>query len=429
MAQSAVPVTTNLLVNLNSDSTDNFVQSADTVPLVQLWKDLAEDGTDASQQDYGQPNTPQQPGLLTNFAVPNSLSTGLTYNVLDFDRSLTLNNTVSSGPNSDVLRSKTPDTARPANYGDAFTSGADPAYTAANAAAGMSWFMVFRSTDNSVINDNNGNPGTTATNRWGHQAFLNSTYENGEIAGGGNNYWGTFAADGADDDTQVNMLNHMRDNAGNEVDQPDESIGNGTTANMSISTWYMAANSYDPVNGVFHSVVTTPDGSGGVTTLVDLTTTNAAMMNANGIGNGQAHLLSTLGQLTSANATRLWSFDGLMAEVLIYNVALDATDFDSVASYLNTKYFVSTVLPGDFNGDGFVDAADYVSWRKDEAGHGGNDGYLEWRQNFDPGTGGGSALVASQIPEPGSLALAIAMILGIAGGFRPSRFQLPRATR
>jgi hypothetical protein len=36
--------------------------------------------------------------------------------------------------------------------------------------------------------------------------------------------------------------------------------------------------------------------------------------------------------------------------------------------------------PGDFNDDGFVDAADYVTWRKNDSQN--QDGYNEWRANF-----------------------------------------------
>ena len=51
---------------------------------------------------------------------------------------------------------------------------------------------------------------------------------------------------------------------------------------------------------------------------------------------------------------------------------------------------------GDFNGDGSVDAADYIAWRKND---GTQDGYDAWRVNFgtQPGTGTASA---SAVPEP-----------------------------
>jgi hypothetical protein len=67
---------------------------------------------------------------------------------------------------------------------------------------------------------------------------------------------------------------------------------------------------------------------------------------------------------------------------------------------------------GDHNGDGVVDAADYVAWRKIPTAF-GNDpgGYDTWKQTFgqpSPGAGGGGA-----VPEPGAFCmLAIAL-----GGF------------
>jgi hypothetical protein len=62
-------------------------------------------------------------------------------------------------------------------------------------------------------------------------------------------------------------------------------------------------------------------------------------------------------------------------------------------------------LSGDYNGNGRVDAADYVVWRKNPAGSGGNPaGYNTWRANFgrsEPGSG--AALGASNVPEPSGL--------------------------
>lgn len=66
-------------------------------------------------------------------------------------------------------------------------------------------------------------------------------------------------------------------------------------------------------------------------------------------------------------------------------------------------------LPGDFNDDGSVDAADYVFWRKTG---GTQDGYNTWRANFGPApsegwsSGGSGATESASIPEPAGLALA-----------------------
>jgi hypothetical protein len=74
------------------------------------------------------------------------------------------------------------------------------------------------------------------------------------------------------------------------------------------------------------------------------------------------------------------------------------------------------ITPGDFNGDGTVDAADYVMWRKtgDPPGH-----YNTWRTNFgNSGSGAGGSSNAT-VPEPATSALIfIAIIFGVS---RPMR--------
>lgn len=56
-------------------------------------------------------------------------------------------------------------------------------------------------------------------------------------------------------------------------------------------------------------------------------------------------------------------------------------------------------LPGDFNNDGKVNAADYVVWRKTMPGNSAK--YNEWRANFGNPPGSGSGLGdAGSVPEP-----------------------------
>jgi hypothetical protein len=66
-------------------------------------------------------------------------------------------------------------------------------------------------------------------------------------------------------------------------------------------------------------------------------------------------------------------------------------------------------LPGDYNHDGSVDAADYVVWRKSD---GTQDGYNTWRTNFGR-TAGGGAMSMAAVPEP---ATAVLIVLGAAIG-------------
>ncbi|HVT26577.1 MAG TPA: hypothetical protein VHE81_01030, partial [Lacipirellulaceae bacterium] len=81
----------------------------------------------------------------------------------------------------------------------------------------------------------------------------------------------------------------------------------------------------------------------------------------------------------------------------------------------------SAGLPGDFNGDGQVDAADYVVWCKhlgdsDEAALSGNGDnmngvdegdYAVWRSGFGNTSASGAGLSASSVPEPTSVTLLI----------------------
>ena len=90
-------------------------------------------------------------------------------------------------------------------------------------------------------------------------------------------------------------------------------------------------------------------------------------------------------------------------------------------------------VPGDYNGNGTVDAADYTVWR-DTLGwtanlqaNGNNSGgsagvinqadYTAWKINFGQPTGGGSGAGADNVPEPsGALMLVFAVVsAGLAG--------------
>jgi hypothetical protein len=79
-------------------------------------------------------------------------------------------------------------------------------------------------------------------------------------------------------------------------------------------------------------------------------------------------------------------------------------------------YMRITAVPGDWNGDAKVDAADYVKWRKDPAGNGGDPaGYETWRQNFGKGTSGSGsgANVNGAVPEPATAVLLLLPAVGI----------------
>ena len=74
-------------------------------------------------------------------------------------------------------------------------------------------------------------------------------------------------------------------------------------------------------------------------------------------------------------------------------------------------------LPGDYNGNGVVDAADYVVWRNGLGTTFVQSDYNVWRQHFGATAGGGASLgTASVVPEPTTWLL---LVLGsVALGWR-----------
>jgi hypothetical protein len=118
-------------------------------------------------------------------------------------------------------------------------------------------------------------------------------------------------------------------------------------------------------------------------------------------------------------------FYGLIDEVRLTASALMPTQFLSSMS-------AGPANPGDYNDDGTVNAADYVSWRNNVGttnalandaigGTIGQQHYLQWRSNF--GRVAGSASALSAVPEPASLAV---LLIGIACA---TRCRALRATR
>jgi hypothetical protein len=74
-------------------------------------------------------------------------------------------------------------------------------------------------------------------------------------------------------------------------------------------------------------------------------------------------------------------------------------------SYIVLSDFELAALPADFNGDGAVDAVDYVVWRKSD---GSQAGYNTWRAHFGERAGSGSVATAdATVPEPTTLELLI----------------------
>jgi Concanavalin A-like lectin/glucanases superfamily len=99
------------------------------------------------------------------------------------------------------------------------------------------------------------------------------------------------------------------------------------------------------------------------------------------------------------------SWDGLLDEVYVFDHALTDAEIEALAA---------PTMPGggDHNGDGVVDAADYVVWRKTQIN--GQQGYDDWRTNFGGAAGSSSAFGQLQtIPEPTAALIAVTAFGGV----------------
>ena len=127
-----------------------------------------------------------------------------------------------------------------------------------------------------------------------------------------------------------------------------------------------------------------------------------------------------------------WFFDGFSLSK--FGVIIRSTSgavrngvFDFTIS--NLSYTGGTAIagvPGDYNNNGTVDAADYVAWRKggtlanevDTPGTVNAADYTEWRARFGNTSGSGSGLDAGAVPEPTTAVLALLAGLAAVGSWR-----------
>ena len=99
------------------------------------------------------------------------------------------------------------------------------------------------------------------------------------------------------------------------------------------------------------------------------------------------------------------------------DTALSLTNLGNLGNLFSTsiagrtlQVFVVPALPGDFNSDNVVDAADYVIWRKS---NGSPASYNLWRAHFSQPPGSSSSASASAaVPEPATFLL---LMFGAAG--------------
>ena len=102
--------------------------------------------------------------------------------------------------------------------------------------------------------------------------------------------------------------------------------------------------------------------------------------------------------------------------VLFDNVVSTAADSESVFIF-DASLTEFTDLPGDFNSDGTVDAADYTVWRDGLGTTYTEADYGIWKTHFGESAGSG-ALQTAAVPEPIAALLLLVGLAGLAGPCR-----------
>jgi hypothetical protein len=98
--------------------------------------------------------------------------------------------------------------------------------------------------------------------------------------------------------------------------------------------------------------------------------------------------------------------------LVVFNHGVEYELMVQAALTINAAADEPVGLPGDFNLDGAVDAADYVMWRKPTLV---DDEYETWQTNFGRSTSGSGGYGSHAVPEPPAIAI---LLSGIAFGMR-----------
>lgn len=132
------------------------------------------------------------------------------------------------------------------------------------------------------------------------------------------------------------------------------------------------------------------------------------------------------------------SLDGVLADGSSFDFDLSTTTDADGMFQSGATVLISRVLPGDFNGDGLVDGADFTVWRDAEgasvavgtSADGNFDGrvtdadYEVWKTNFGSAVVSGGSAAGAQVPEPETAVIAVLLLA--AGATTRKALGIPR---
>jgi hypothetical protein len=126
-----------------------------------------------------------------------------------------------------------------------------------------------------------------------------------------------------------------------------------------------------------------------------------------GEGNDASVTLNIQGALLEDTGTQ-WLYTGAGGSAPVESSVVGlGNSFTYTIAPRSLAVLLIPAATGDYNGDGMVDAADYIVWRKTD---GMQSGYDTWRAHFGQsfsfvGTGSGASATADNVPEPATIVL------------------------